>query len=146
MMDEGAARSKTALPRAETVLIVDDDSHIRTFVQTILAGWGYTVLLADGMQSARRACEQHPGPIDLLLTDVQMPGGGGPEVARLARTLRPEVRVLFMSGVYDAEGLLRLDPDTPVVFLAKPFTVQALLSQIREVLGTGAEPRAGGEL
>jgi CheY-like chemotaxis protein len=143
MIGEGAARSKTAWRRAETVLIVDDDARIRAFVQTTLTGWGYTVLLADGLQSARRVCERHPGPIDLLFTDVQMPGGGGPEVARLARPLRPGVRVLFMSGVYDGEDLLRLDPDTPVVFLAKPFTVQALRSKVHEVVGARAEAWGG---
>jgi two-component system, cell cycle sensor histidine kinase and response regulator CckA len=136
MTDAGNGRPQSAWKPAGTVLVVDDDACIRAFVQQALAGWGYTALTADGVPSARAVCERHPGPIDLLFTDVQMPGGGGPEVARLARSLRPGVRVLYMSGLYHTEDLLRLDPDAPVALLSKPFTVQVLKRKVREALDT----------
>ena len=119
---------------AASILVVDDDDDVREVTAALLARRGYSVLTAASGAEALRICARHAGPIDLLLTDVEMPQMTGPLLARAVRSVRPEARVLFMSGNAHATAL-----DAPLV--PKPFTVSALVGRVGEVLGTALERR-----
>lgn len=115
------------------VLVVDDEPLVRDIVQHVLLSAGFEVLIAaNGSQALElsRRCEGH---IDLLLTDVDMPGITGPELASALAREHPETRIMLMTGGVGDEIPHRLRPDT----LPKPFTPQALLQRIATVLGTG---------
>jgi CheY-like chemotaxis protein len=119
---------------SETILVVEDELQVRELVQEILQGEGYTVLCAaDGDEGLQR-CTTYDGPIDLLLTDVVMPGLSGPEMAQCILPLYPKIKVVYMSGyASDAIGNRGvLDPST--AFLQKPFTPHTLLGKVRETL------------
>jgi PAS domain S-box-containing protein len=124
-----------SLPRGtETVLIVEDEDAVRLIVRRVLEGQGYVTLEARDGRDALRACAQHGDAIDLVLTDVIMPGMGGREMARSLAASRPELPVLFMSG-YDDDG----EPGTDGAargsgVLAKPFTAETLARQVRDAL------------
>src|SRR5258707_5633047 len=110
------------LTGTETILLVEDEAIMRPLVQGILHGRGYRRLVAPHAEEALTLARQHVGPIDLLLTDVVMPGGGGPDLAvRLAES-RPETAVLYMSGYTDdaivRHGLL----ERGLNYIQKPFT------------------------
>jgi PAS domain S-box-containing protein len=119
------------LPRGdETVLLVEDEGPVRDVARAVLDRLGYRVLAAANGEEALALVARHPGPVDLLLTDVVLPGPGGPEVAAAVRARRPACRVLFMSGYPEnlAAGL------AGVPFLPKPFSPETLARKIREVL------------
>ena len=118
----------------ETVLLVEDEEMVRALVGDVLERNGYRVLEAPGGPKAIEIAEQHEGHINLLLTDVVMPGMSGRELAEELTRLRPELKVLYMSG-YTAEapsdrGLS--NQGTP--FLQKPFTPPALMQRVRDLL------------
>jgi PAS domain S-box-containing protein len=125
----------TAVPAGtETILLVEDEDAVRGLLHEVLASSGYTVLQASSGAHALRLSRAHAGRIDLLLTDVVMPGMGGREVATLLVAERPGLRVLFASG-YTAEAIARhgvLEPGTDLIH--KPFTPDALLRRVRERL------------
>ena len=124
----------------ETVLLVEDEAEVRDLAREILEGGGYTVLQACDAQEAVLLAERHPGPIHLLLTDVIMPRQSGRALVERLRPLRPETRVLYMSG-YTNEAIVRhgvLDPDT--LFIQKPFTPMALAQRVRAALDRPAPP------
>lgn len=112
---------------SETVLLAEDDDAVRKLTRHVLVSKGYCVLEADNGLTALRVAESHPGPIDLLLTDVIMPRMDGHELHAQLVAQRPALRVLFMSGFSDVVM-------AEVPFIAKPFTVIRLLRAIREVL------------
>jgi CheY-like chemotaxis protein len=118
----------------ETVLLVEDEPMVRAFVRDVLRLHGYTVLEAPGGEEALRICGAHPAPIHLLLTDVVMPRMSGRELAERLTRLRPETRVLFMTGYTDdavfRHGIRGGDP----ALIEKPFTPDALSRKIRETL------------
>ncbi|HUZ41921.1 MAG TPA: response regulator [Acidimicrobiales bacterium] len=118
----------------ETVLLVDDEEALREVTRRILTRNGYHVLTAANGQQAIEIATSHDGPIELLLTDVIMPAMQGPTVANAVRSLRPGIRVLFMSGhahpVLEAEAVL----GTEFLLLEKPFDQSMLLENIRQVL------------
>jgi two-component system, cell cycle sensor histidine kinase and response regulator CckA len=120
---------------SETVLVVEDEAAIRQLTKLILQKAGYTVLLAESPVAAERIAGSHPGPIHLMLADVAMPGMRGPKLAEQLIRLRPDLRVLYMSGYTDNaiahHGIL----DAGTEFLQKPFTPLRLRQKIREVLG-----------
>ncbi len=118
----------------ETVLVVDDEEQVRGLARDILLGAGYQVIEAEDGDHALRLAEEHQGPIHVLLTDVMMPGINGKELADRLVGKRPETKPIFMSGraaevITDAGVLIPVD-----AFLAKPFTVDRLLSKVRERL------------
>jgi PAS domain S-box-containing protein len=117
---------------SETVLLVEDEDLLRTLTGTLLEQGGYTVLEARDGSEAMEIARQHSGPIDLLLTDMVMPGMGGPEVARNLVSIHPESKVMFMSGYTSFTRRGTLDSDA--ILLQKPFTRDALLSKLREAL------------
>jgi len=127
-------------PGSETILLVEDEDTVRTLVRLNLEDGGYQVLEAADGREALRVSAEHPQPIHLLLTDVVMPHLTGPELAKRLQPLRPETRIIYMSG-YAAQaihtGMIRPGD----VFIEKPFTNDLLLRKIREVL----DSRAPGE-
>jgi PAS domain S-box-containing protein len=138
--DEGDEPLSAARRGGETILLVEDDAVVRELARRILAGSGYHVLPAGDVVEAERFCRQHAGNLDLLLTDVVMPGMSGRDLARKLAVMRPRMRVLYMSGYTDNVIVHRgvLDPGTH--FLQKPFTPRALLDKVREVLDGRLEP------
>jgi PAS domain S-box-containing protein len=132
---------RPALPTgSETVLVVEDEAAIRQLTNLILQKAGYTVLVAESPAAAERMAGSHPGQIHLMLTDVVMPGMRGPELAERLLRLRPDLRVLYMSGYTDDaiahHGFLNAGTE----FLQKPFTPLRLMQKIREVLDAAAGP------
>jgi two-component system, cell cycle sensor histidine kinase and response regulator CckA len=123
------------LPRGtETILLVEDAEALRQMIQEVLEGAGYAVLeSADPADAALRAAK-YEGALDLVLTDVVMPGMSGPDLVRAVQGTRPAVKVLFMSG-YTNDAIGRqgvIGPD--LHFLQKPFTFEALLGSVRAAL------------
>ena len=93
---------------------------------------GYKVFAASNGEEALRLLEEHSGEIDLLVTDVIMPGMSGPDLARAASRLEPSLRILFTSGYTSQPDEAFDDPD--VAFIGKPFSPQALVAKVQEVL------------
>ncbi len=118
----------------ETVLVVEDDDNLRGLAVRILRRQGYKVLEAANPGDALLICEQHEGPIDLLLTDVVMPRMSGIDLAKRLTSSRPEMKILYMSGYLDdaLSGQGFLEKEAP--FLVKPFSMEALAKKVREVL------------
>ncbi len=122
----------------ETILLVEDDPSILRLSREILHRMGYTVLTAEGSQTALDTARGHDGPIDLLITDVVMPRMNGHELARKLLAERPTTRCLFMSG-YTADTIVRpVDSDHEVYFLQKPFSAEDLATQVRQALRQNA--------
>jgi two-component system cell cycle sensor histidine kinase/response regulator CckA len=140
-VDAAADESRTtkATPRSKqgsgVILIAEDEDLVRGFVRTTLEGLGYTTLEARDGREALTLLENHTGRIDLLLTDVIMPRMGGPELARGALALRPDLRVLFMSGYTKDPGFPARELGAGASFIQKPFELQAFAAKINEVLG-----------
>lgn len=120
----------------ETVLLVEDESMVRAYAGHILRESGYHVLEARDGSEALQLCRQHSGPLHLLVTDVVLPRDNGREVAEQTATLRPGIKVLYLSG-YTEDTVLRHGViEAEMQFLAKPFAPSALVSKVREVLDT----------
>jgi PAS domain S-box-containing protein len=128
---EQQATAPTDSTGMETILLVEDEDTIRRLVAEVLGRSGYTVLDAPAGDAALEVLRSHGGRIDLLLTDVVMPGMSGPDLARVATVERPSLRVLFTSGYTN-------EPDEVLgeaaAFIGKPFSPQALVAKVREVL------------
>ncbi len=123
--------------RGETVLLVEDDDALRMLTYETLEGLGYRVIAAEDGLSALEAEDDHEGGIDLLLTDVVMPGLGGFELARAIRESRPGIKVVYMSG-YPARGRLKkVDVPVDAPFLQKPFDADRLARCLRAALDHG---------
>jgi len=116
------------------ILAVDDDPSVLGLLGSTLRDAGYRVLLADGGWSAIRAFESSEEPIHLLLTDVIMPDLTGPVVAERLCAMKPDLRVLFISGFHDADLVQRFVARKGFALLPKPFTVDGLLRVVGESL------------
>jgi CheY-like chemotaxis protein len=129
------APAPQAAPRgSETVLVVEDEPALRAVARRVLQRQGYAVLEAADGDAALALVATHQGPLDLLVTDVVMPGLSGRDLADRLTAARPDLRVLFVSG-YSGEALAHhgiLDPD--LAYLEKPFNPDALAMKVREVL------------
>jgi len=120
-------------PVEETVLVVEDAEGLRELARRLLERHGYTVLVASNADEALQLFEEYPS-IDLLLTDVVMPGASGPELARQLVERRPALKVVYMSG-YTAEAIVQHGVLKPgIAFLHKPFTADTLGRKLSEVL------------
>jgi len=118
----------------ETLLLVEDEPQLLELAREALAALGYTVLSAASPGDALRLCEGHPGRIDLLVTDVVMPGMNGRQLRERIQRLRPGLRVLFMSG-YAADAIAHRGVlEGGVRFIEKPFSLDALGARVREAL------------
>lgn len=118
----------------ETILLVEDEGRVRATTALMLRSLGYAVLEASDAQGALRLAEASPSPIDLLLTDVIMPGRDGREAADELRRRCPGLKVLFQSG-YGDEAVNRHVGVAEGAFLQKPFRLEALAQKVRERLG-----------
>jgi len=132
-IESSSAPAKAAVGN-ETILLVEDDSMVRELTCEVLQRSGYQVLEAATPAIALETCHQHSGSIHLLLTDVVMPGMNGGELARLVEQLRPDIRVLFMSGYTDNAVLHNGELRRGLSFLQKPFTPTTLGKKVRELL------------
>jgi signal transduction histidine kinase/ActR/RegA family two-component response regulator len=118
----------------ETVLLAEDEQAVRELVRSMLTTGGYSVLVAGSGEEALAVAGRHPGHIDLLLTDVVMPGINGRVLAERLTRLRPDVAVLFMTGYTDDTVVRHGVLDGAVTLLPKPFTRRNLLDAVRQVL------------
>lgn len=119
----------------ETILLVDGEALLRRLIRRILQAHGYMVLEASRGMDALQICQQHEGPIHLLLTDVLMPEMNGQNLAERVTALRPHIRVLYMSGYTDSALVALFELKTETAFIQKPFIPDALASKVREILG-----------
>jgi CheY-like chemotaxis protein len=117
-----------------TVLVVEDEEEVRALARDILEMNDYTVLEALDAEDAVRLGESHPGPIDLLITDVVMPRMSGPELARRLRARRPALRVLCMSGYPESPERETEATASWTAWLQKPFTPDSFMGKVRECL------------
>jgi len=128
---------------SETILLVEDEGPVRELTRRCLEQRGYAVLPAASAEEAVDVLAAHPGPLDMLLTDVVMPGASGPDLARRLTRERPDLHVLFVSGYPDdspgSAGLL--EPGS--AFLQKPFTADTLARKVRDVLDARATAGIG---
>ncbi len=133
--DDGTiATSALAMGGDETILLVEDEPHVRLLARRILVERGYTVLEASGGTEAIELAAARQGALDLLLTDVVLPERNGREVADTVLATRPQLRVLFMSGYTADAGLHSRVTASGAPFIDKPFTRTALASVVRAVL------------
>jgi two-component system, cell cycle sensor histidine kinase and response regulator CckA len=142
-VDEGAVvapvepEPPVSLEGTETILVVEDEPSVRTLTCAVLRRLGYRVFAARGPNEAVRLVGRIDGQLDLLLTDVVMPGASGPQLARQLAVERPTLKVLYMSGYTDNAIVHHgvLDPGTAL--LEKPFTADGLAVRVRAVLDQG---------
>jgi DNA-binding NtrC family response regulator len=124
----------------ETILIVDDEDYIRELVSAILEIEGYNILEAAGGPQALQVADEYDGKIHLLLTDVVMNPMTGSELVKLITPIRPDMKVLYISGFPD-DAIVQLGiHQSQVSFLPKPFTPKVLVQKIRTVLDTVVMP------
>ncbi|MBM3289687.1 MAG: response regulator, partial [Candidatus Hydrogenedentes bacterium] len=141
---ERAAAARTPAPEttgSETVLVVEDETTVRDVVGRILRHRGYTVLEAASGEEAFTLAKHYTGPIDILVSDMVMPGMSGRELAALLGAHRPSLRMLFMSGHCEDEDAEFVAELGPAAFIQKPFTATELATKVRELIDTAAAPR-----
>jgi DNA-binding NtrC family response regulator len=128
--------------QAGTILVVDDEAEIRKLVTAMLTRTGYRVLTADSGQNAVRLFRNNPG-VELLLTDVVAPGMSGPMIADEIAALKPEIKVVFMSGYDNTQVVQRYVVERGYSLLIKPFTMEQLGKMIGRVMGGQRTSAAG---
>jgi two-component system cell cycle sensor histidine kinase/response regulator CckA len=129
-------REAATLAGTETILLAEDDEMLRPLSKGLLEKLGYRVLDAENAVQALALANAHPGPIQLLVADVVMPGASGRELARRLAHSRPDTRVLYVSGYTDDAIVHHGMLEPGLNFLQKPFTPGALARKVREVLDT----------
>ena len=140
--DDRGDLAEVPLPRGtETILVVEDDDQVRQVVVLVLHQCGYTVLHAANHQQALPLAEHYQGRIDLLVTDVVMPGMSGPELARRVRAVRPRIGVLYVSG-HASDAMTSYGMDIAEVnLLRKPFAPAVLAKEVRRLLNRAGSDR-----
>lgn len=136
-----APRIRSAQHGKGTVLLVEDEGAVRKLTESMLGMSGYKVVSAANGAEAVKVAEGVRENIDLLLTDVVMPGLNGIELFEMLQSARPKLKVLFTSGYTDDVIAPRGALDPSVAYIAKPFSREALVAKIREVLGEVSETR-----
>ncbi len=126
---QGQGMGRNTDQRRKTILVVDDEATIRNILIEVLKLQGYRVLSATNGREALTLCEQQPGKIDVLITDLCMPIMGGEELIVRATPLRPEMKTICLSAAFTKVSLAQW-----VLFLPKPFSIRALTAMVRGVL------------
>jgi DNA-binding NtrC family response regulator len=116
------------------ILLIEDDIHVQFFVCKLLKAEGFTVLTAGSGEAALETFRNHPGPIDLVLTDMEMPGMNGLQLYRIMAAERPGIKAIVMSGDLQARAQSEM---AGLAFLQKPLQLSAILETIQTVLGPG---------
>jgi two-component system, cell cycle sensor histidine kinase and response regulator CckA len=129
-------RPSQAVGGSETILLVEDEASVRQLVRETLEAGGYKLLEAENGEAALRVASSHSGPIDILITDVVMPGMSGQELSRQLCISDPALKVLYLSGYTEDSIIHEGALEAGTAFLQKPFTLQALSRKVREVLRT----------
>jgi two-component system cell cycle sensor histidine kinase/response regulator CckA len=138
--DKDKDKDKDSVPRgSETVLLVEDEEILRRLGERILRMSGYTVITAADGPAALEAAERHGKPVDLLLTDVVMPGMSGKELALELARRKLAARTLYMSGYTDDAIVKHGVLEVGIAFIYKPFSPEALSAKLREVLDGPAD-------
>jgi CheY-like chemotaxis protein len=138
--EETTSTAEPAGRGTETILLVEDESEVRSLAGEILQASGYTVLQAGNAAEALEVSKRHQGTIDLLVTDVVMPQMSGRELAERLVALGPTMKVLYMSGYTDDAIVHHGILDPGIVLLQKPFAPDTLVKQIRSVLDSPNPP------
>jgi DNA-binding NtrC family response regulator len=125
---------------SETVLVVEDEEKVQKLTVEILERQGYRVLEASHGDEALLIHEKHDGPIHLILVDVVMPGMSGSELAKRLASLRPETKILYMSGYTDNAIFHHGVLEEGINYIQKPFTIDGLARKVREVLEKDSRP------
>jgi DNA-binding NtrC family response regulator len=137
VMETSIPLSEGNLKGVESILLVEDNAQVRRMTHTMLNRLGYTVIVAQDGDEALSALSVQGGKVDLMLTDVVLPGINGQEIYNQAANTYPWLKVLYMSGYSDDmiahHGMLEKDVD----FIEKPFSTRDLAKKIRQVLQTG---------
>jgi DNA-binding NtrC family response regulator len=114
-----------------TVLVVDDEEDLRDIMRRMLERRGFDTLIAGDSESAITVCSEHEGPIDVLVTDLGLPGASGGELSRAATAVRPDMAVVYISGlpkdIAVTKGLIGDD----ALLVKKPFTSELLVEALR---------------
>ena len=129
--DLPASRSLTG---SETIMLVEDDDLVRKLSTSVLEGYGYTVLAAEDGRQALEFLEPLATTIDLVITDVVMPGMGGAQMVSKLRAIRPNIKILYVSGYTAEASILHGVLEEGVEFLPKPFTPEGLAAKVRNIL------------
>jgi CheY-like chemotaxis protein len=129
-----------SLHGTETILLVEDQAEVRQVAMQILRRYGYHVIEARNAGEALLSCEQHPRTIHLLLSDVVMPHMNGRKLADRLLKLRPELKVLFMSGYTENAIVHHGILDSGISYLQKPLLPEMLARRVREVLDLPSKP------
>jgi two-component system cell cycle sensor histidine kinase/response regulator CckA len=116
----------------KTILVVDDEPEVRKLVSAMLTPHGYQIILADTGEQALKVFRKQSKDIDLLLTDVVAPGMAGPTLADQLTELKPDLRVLFMSGYDSRQVVQKYVVEKGSLLLAKPFTMKQLKEKVEE--------------
>jgi CheY-like chemotaxis protein len=125
-----------SLTGSETVLLVEDEPPVRRILKKVLVGAGYLVLEAANADEALRASTERRGSVDVLVTDVVMPGKTGQQLAERLLEERPSLKVIYISGYTPSSALALAGLEEGSAFLQKPIRPVQLLSKLREVLDT----------
>jgi CheY-like chemotaxis protein len=125
------------------VLVVEDESAVRSFTSMVLKRNGYNVLETANGEEALSVSRGHAGEIKLLVTDMVMPGMSGRQVAEALEQQRPAMRVLYLSGYTENAIVQRGTLGTDLPFLQKPYTMQGLLRKVRQLLDQPAKDQSG---
>lgn len=130
-----AIPARSAAPASQTVLVLEDDAALCQMIGEVLEDAGYTVLKRQRPEEALGVAAAHPGPIHLVLSDMVMPGLSGAETVERLSAIRPQARILYMSGYIGDPVVRHAAHDLGSSFIEKPFTADALVRQVRELLG-----------
>jgi DNA-binding NtrC family response regulator len=136
--------SAPVLPYHPTVLVFDDEEDLRDVMCRMLERQGFTALPAGDPQAAVSVCRRHEGEIHVLLADIGMPEGIGAELARRATAVRPDLRVLYVSGLPKESAVRQGIVDDDATVVQKPFTIDGLVSAVRAALDAPAGSHAEG--
>jgi len=136
----GSASPEAPAVRKRTVLLVEDEDGLRELTRRLLHRLGYTVVVAAGTEEAMRLFDATPS-VDVLLTDVVMPGASGPQLVQQLATRRPGLKVIYMSGYTDESIVQHGVLNSGIAFLHKPFTSDTLGQKIRDVLDRDGSDR-----